>query len=262
LDPLHKPDTFILGIITTSYPENGMGSELGILAATAATIGFVHTLTGPDHYLPFIVLGRARNWSLGRTLGITAMCGIGHVLGSVVLGMIGIALGLAVGQLNIIEGVRGDIAAWLLISFGLVYAVWGLRKALRDKPHAHVHGHSDGSAHTHHHSHHHEHSHVHDQDSGSGPSLTPWALFVIFVLGPCEPLIPILMYPAATSSIGGLVLVTVVFAIVTIATMLVMVTLAQRGIHLIPMKRIERYTHVLAGTAILGSGLAIFFFGL
>ena len=141
-----------------------MGSELGILAATAATIGFVHTLTGPDHYLPFIVLGRARNWSLGRTLGVTALCGIGHVLGSVALGLVGIGLGLAVGQLNIIEGIRGDIASWLLISFGLIYAVWGLRKALaRQAPHP-CPRHSDGHAHTHHHSHHHEHSHVHDQE--------------------------------------------------------------------------------------------------
>ncbi len=240
-----------------------MGSELGILAATAATIGFVHTLTGPDHYLPFIVIGKARNWSLGRTLGVTTLCGIGHVLGSVVLGLVGIGLGVAVGQLDIIEGVRGDIAAWLLISFGLIYAVWGLRKAMRDKPHTHVHQHSNGSAHTHHHSHHHEHSHVHDhEEPGARRSLTPWALFIIFVLGPCEPLIPILMYPAATSSFWGLALVTGIFAIVTIGTMLMMVFLAQRGIRLIPMQRIERYTHAIAGVAILGSGLAIRFLGL
>jgi len=239
-----------------------MGSELGILAATAATIGFVHTVTGPDHYLPFIVIGKARNWSLGRTLGVTTLCGIGHVLGSVVLGLVGIGLGVAVGQLNIIEGLRGDIAAWLLISFGLIYAVWGLRKAMRDKPHTHVHQHSDGSAHTHHHSHHHEHSHVHDEGSGSSRNLTPWALFIIFVLGPCEPLIPILMYPAATSSFWGLLLVAGIFAVVTIATMLLMVFLAQRGIRLIPMQRIERYTHAIAGVAILGSGLAIRFLGL
>jgi len=239
-----------------------MGSELGVLAATAATIGFVHTLTGPDHYLPFIVIGKARNWSLSRTMGITALCGIGHVLGSVVLGLVGIGLGLAVGQLNIIEGVRGDIAAWLLISFGLIYAVWGLRQALRNRPHEHVHHHSDGTAHTHHHSHHHEHSHVHDGGSGSGRNLTPWALFVIFVLGPCEPLIPILMYPAATSSFAGLLLVATIFAVVTIATMLLMVFLARRGIRLIPMQRIERYTHAIAGAAILGSGLAIRFLGL
>jgi ABC-type nickel/cobalt efflux system permease component RcnA len=238
-----------------------MGSELGILAATAATIGFVHTLTGPDHYLPFIVIGRARNWSLGRTLGVTTLCGIGHVLGSVALGLVGIGLGLAVGQLNIIEGVRGDIASWLLISFGLVYAAWGLRKAKRDQPHTHVHLHSDGMAHDHHHSHHHEHSHVHDGGS-SRRSLTPWALFVIFVLGPCEPLIPILMYPAATSSFLDLALVTVIFAVVTVATMLMMVYLAQRGIRLIPLQRIERYTHAIAGGAILGSGLAIRFLGL
>ena len=238
-----------------------MGSELGILAATAATVGFVHTLTGPDHYLPFIVLGRARNWSLGRTLGVTALCGIGHVLGSVALGLIGIGLGLAVGQLNIIEGIRGDIASWLLISFGLIYAAWGLRQAWRNQPHTHVHQHSDGKAHNHHHSHHHEHSHVHDQEAASSRSLTPWALFIIFVLGPCEPLIPILMYPAATSSLGGLFLVTIIFAVVTIATMLLLVTLAQRGIQLIPLRRIERFSHVIAGVAILGSGLAIRIFG-
>ena len=240
-----------------------MGSELGILAATAATIGFVHTLTGPDHYLPFIVIGKARNWSLGRTLGVTTLCGIGHVLGSVVLGLVGIGLGVAVGQLDFIEGVRGDIAAWLLISFGLIYTVWGLRKAARDKPHTHVHRHSNGSAHTHHHSHHHEHSHVHDdKEAGTRRSLTPWALFIIFVLGPCEPLIPILMYPAATSSFWGLLLVAGIFAVVTIATMVMMVILAQRGIRLIPMQRIERYTHAIAGVAILGSGLAIRFLGL
>jgi ABC-type nickel/cobalt efflux system permease component RcnA len=239
-----------------------MGSELGILAATAATIGFVHTLTGPDHYLPFIVLGRARNWSLGRTLGITALCGVGHVLGSVALGAIGIGLGLAVGRLEIIEGIRGDLASWLLISFGLVYAVWGLRKAWRDRPHTHIHRHADGLSHTHHHSHHHEHSHVHDEETTGSRSLTPWALFVIFVLGPCEPLIPILMYPAATSSVGGLILVTAIFAAVTIATMLLMVTLAQKGIQLIPLHRLERYTHAIAGVAILGSGLAIRLLGL
>ena len=82
------------------------------------------------------------------------------------------------------------------------------------------------------------------------------------MLGPCDPLIPILMYPAATSSFAGLLLVTIIFAVVTIATMLLMVSLAQRGLRLIPMQRLERYTHAIAGAAILGSGLAIRFLGL
>ena len=106
--------------------------------------------------------------------------------------------------------------------------------------------------------HHHDHAALHGARHGAAF----WPLFAIFVLGPCEPLIPILMYPAATSSFWGLALVTGIFAIVTIGTMLMMVFLAQRGIRLIPMQRIERYTHAIAGVAILGSGLAIRFLGL
>lgn len=238
-----------------------MGSEFGILAATAASIGLVHTITGPDHYLPFIVIGRARHWGLAKTLSITALCGLGHVLGSVVLGFIGIALGLAVGRLNLIEGVRGDLAAWLLISFGLVYGIWGLRKALAEGPHSHPHTHVDGTVHHHHHQHHRDHAHPHEDKKSPG-SLTPWALFIIFVLGPCEPLIPILMYPAANSSLAGLIAVAVIFSVVTIGTMLVMVFLAERGIQLIPARGLERYAHALAGLAITGSGLAIQFLGL
>ena len=236
-----------------------MSNEINVLAVTAASIGIIHTLTGPDHYLPFIVLSRARKWSRSRTLVVTGLCGVGHVLGSVILGVLGIALGLAVGQVEALEGVRGDMAAWLLISFGLVYLVWGLRKVNRDRMHVHAHRHLDGTLHTHDHSHHHEHSHPHEDGGGK---LTPWALFIIFVLGPCEPLIPILMYPAARHNIGGLVLVTTIFAAATIGTMLAIVMIAVRGGRLLPMHWMERYTHPLAGLAILCSGLAIVFLGL
>ncbi len=236
-----------------------MTSELTILAATAASIGFVHTITGPDHYLPFIVIGRARGWKLRRTLLTAAVCGLGHVAGSVVLGLVGIGLGVAVGKLEIIEGVRGNLAAWLLISFGLIYTAWGVRQAVRNRPHSHAHQHADGTSHDHHHHHHHDHSHVHE---AKNKSITPWALFVVFVLGPCEPLIPILMYPAARANVGGLILVTAIFAVVTIATMVGMVFLAERGIALLPLKKMERYAHVLAGLAIFSSGLAIRFLGL
>ena len=37
-----------------------MSHDLTILAVTAASIGVVHTLVGPDHYLPFVVLAQAR----------------------------------------------------------------------------------------------------------------------------------------------------------------------------------------------------------
>ena len=236
-----------------------MNAGIMILCGTAATIGLVHTLLGPDHYLPFIVMSRAREWSLRRTAWVTALCGLGHVLSSVVLGLIGIVFGVALTRLEAFEGLRGSVAAWLLIGFGFAYFAWGMHRAIRKRPHTHQHWHADSTAHSHEHAHLSVHTHPHRAD---GRSLTPWVLFTIFVLGPCEPLIPILMYPAAQSSVVGMVLVAAVFSVVTIATMLGVVMLSAWGVSFAKLGRLERYAHALAGAAIGLSGLAIQFLGL
>jgi sulfite exporter TauE/SafE len=235
--------------------------ELNALIITAASIAFFHTLFGPDHYVPFIMMSWSRKWSTTKTAMITILCGIGHVGSSVILGLIGVAMGLAVKKLEIVESVRGDFAAWLLTAFGLAYLVWGLRQAYRNKPHVHSHLHTDTCEHTHVHNHHEEHLHVHDGRKNL-PSIAPWTLFVIFVFGPCEPLIPILMYPAAQSSLFGLVVVTGVFSVITIGTMLVTVLLSRAGVDFLPLTQIQRFTHALAGGAIFLCGLAIVFIGL
>ena len=244
-----------------------MTHELAILTVTAASIGLVHTLLGPDHYLPFVVLARARDWTMLRTAVVTLACGAGHVASSVVLGSVGIALGLAVSRLRWIESFRGEIAGWLLTGFGLAYMAWGLRRAHRPRPHLHVHRHEDGAVHAHHHGHTTETAHIRD-DPGSfphghahgspeAPSLTPWVLFLIFVLGPCEPLIPLLMYPAASESTLGVVLVAATFGLVTVATMLAVVLLLVQGARRLPFRGLERYSHALAGLAIFACGIAI-----
>lgn len=238
-----------------------MTGELNALIITAASIAFFHTLFGPDHYVPFIMMSWSRKWSTTKTAMITILCGIGHVGSSVILGMAGVAMGLAVKKLEIMESVRGDFAAWLLTAFGLAYLVWGLRQAYRNKPHVHSHLHTDTCEHTHVHNHHEEHLHVHDGRKNL-PSIAPWTLFVIFVFGPCEPLIPILMYPAAQSSLFGLVVVTGVFSVITIGTMLVTVLLSRAGVDFLPLTQIQRFTHALAGGAIFLCGLAIVFIGL
>jgi len=233
-----------------------VSQELVILTVTAASIGLVHTLLGPDHYLPFIVLARARHWSKGRTAIVTLLCGIGHVGSSVLLGTIGIALGVAVSRLEWIEAARGNIAAWLLTAFGLVYLVWGVRRAIRSRVHSHVHAHAGGEVHIHNHAHQQAHVHPHDQAS-TARALTPWVLFTIFVFGPCEPLIPILMYPAASQSTFGIIVVAAAFGLVTIATMLTVVLLLSFGLEKLPTQGLERYSHALAGLAIFLCGIAI-----
>lgn len=237
-----------------------MNNELSILFVTAASIGFFHTLLGPDHYLPFIVMKKARGWSMAKTALITFLCGLGHVMSSVVLGIAGIALGIGVMKLELFEGFRGNLAAWALMGFGLAYFIWGLRRAIKNKPHEHSHDHVDTGEHIHTHAHKDEHAHVHCAEDKK--NITPWILFTIFVLGPCEPLIPILMYPAAKMNMAGLIGVTVIFSAVTISTMLGVVVVSSLGINLIPLGRLERYGHALAGAAILSCGAAIQFLGL
>lgn len=224
-----------------------MTNEILVLCITAASIGFIHTIFGPDHYVPFVAMSKARHWSHLRTVFITVLCGIGHVLGSVVLGLVGVAIGIAVFKLEAIEAGRGDLAAWALIAFGLVYVVWGVRNAVRKHSHNHL---LAGHSHT-------KTKHNHDHTDKDKANITPWILFTVFVLGPCEPLIPILMYPAAQNSTSGIVLVTLVFGIVTISTMTAAVLLLTAGIGKLRFSRWERYSHAIAGFSIFLCGIAI-----
>lgn len=225
-----------------------MLNETIVLAGTAATIGLVHTLLGPDHYIPFIALSKSRKWNSIKTAMITFLCGIGHVLSSIVLGFIGIALGVAIFSIEEIESLRGEIAAWFLLAFGFAYLIWGLHKAIRGHPHDHS---------------------LSDGDNKSKHSLTVWAIFIIFVLGPCEPLIPLVMYPAfSNGSMIDVAIVSATFGSVTIATMLSIVMASFYGITKLSKwsnlshSNVGRYSHALAGMVILLCGVAVTFLGL
>jgi nickel/cobalt transporter (NicO) family protein len=237
-----------------------MSQEIEILAISAISLGFLHTLLGPDHYIPFVAMAKAGNWSKFKTIWITVLSGIGHVLGSVLLGLLGIALGVALNIVEEIESLRGLLAGWALISFGIVYFVWAIRRLIKNKSHTHLHVHPDGKIHSHGHNHSLDHAHIHDSKNGS--QITPWVLFIIFVLGPCEALIPLLIYPAANIGIGGIIIVILLFAAATLITMLGMVLISLYGIDYIPINKFEKYSHVMAGLIIIFSGLGIQLLGL
>lgn len=266
-----------------------MTSATAVLLASAVSIGFFHTLLGPDHYVPFVAMAKVGAWTRRKTLVVTTLCGVGHVAGSVVLGLIGIAFGLSLSRLEAFEASRGSWAAWGLIVFGLLYTVWGLRRAFRGHTHAHLHVHANGTVHEHHHDHTGGHLHPHTAglgavgsvSSGSGATgsyesgstagtgsrasnarMTPWVLFVIFLLGPCEALIPLLMFPAATESWTTLLLVTGTFGVATVSTMLGLVFVSLEGIQRVPFLRAQRFGHVVAGVTVLLCGVAIEFIGL
>lgn len=230
-----------------------MQVDLTLLLLNAAAVGFIHTLVGPDHYLPFIVLSKARGWSLAKTAWITLACGLGHVASSILIGLVGYAVGASLKHLNLIEEVRGEIAAWLLIAFGLVYAIWGLHRARRTGPDGHTHSHGGWL---------HAADHIHDPKTGETISLTPWILFIIFAFGPCEPLIPLFIYPAATSGWLAAFAVAAAFSVATLFVMLAVVLASSFGLQRIPLRTWGRYSHALAGASIALTGGAIQAFGL
>jgi hypothetical protein len=146
---------------------------------------------------------------------------------------------------------------------------------LRNRKHSHLHAHTDGTVHEHPHAHVGEHAPAHTppfapkhaaaERSGDptvrkapvGQTTTPWILFTIFVFGPCEPLVPLLMYPAAELDLLSVAAVAGVFALVTIGAMLTIVAAAVAGLSSVRMPRMERYSHLAAGAALTGCAAAM-----
>lgn len=163
---------------------------------------------------------------------VSFLGGLGHVGSSFILGAIGIILGMGLARLEGLESFRGNIAGFLLIGFGVAYALWGL-KHLKD---------------------HHFHP-------SKGEMVTLWTLMAIFVFGPCEPLIP-LMFLAIQYGWYGIWLTTLSFSVITVFMVVAQSMLAFLGFNLLPQRAIERWSHVMAGGVIALTGLAVTFLGI
>ena len=203
------------------------------LALAAITVGSLHSLA-PDHWVPIAAVARARNWSRARTARVSFICGLGHVTVSVLLGLLALMFG---AQLFESLGERMvSVAGFLLIGFGVAYAVWGMLGAFAHR----IHGH-----------HHHHYDHVHDPSSA-----TTWSLFLIYCADPCVAVIPILFAAAPLSSVET-VSIVVAYEVATIGTMVALVALAHSGAQRFKGKWIERYGDTAAGTLIVATGVMV-----
>ena len=247
--------------------ESSLASgDIVLMAWVAAGLGCIHTVLGPDHYVPFVMMAKAEKWSRTKTAVVTFLCGIGHVGSSVAIGAGLAAAGTAWtawsgNRWQAFNEWRGDLAAWLLIGVGVAFFVWGMVRAKRNKPHSHSHLHEDGSTHSHSHAHEANHMHVHAV-SNKNRNITPWVLFTIFIFGPCESLVPLMLAAWAVGGLGATVLVAGAFSITTIATIMGVVGVLLVGVSRIPIGRFDRYSLAAAGVALVLCGVAIRFLGL
>jgi hypothetical protein len=195
--------------------------------------------------VPFAALARAQRWPPWKTARITLACGLGHVTVSAALGVLALVLGL--GALRVLGERLESVAGLLLMGFGLAYAVWGLRKATRERLHVHPHAHA------------HAHSHSHAPKDAS--KLTAWTLFVLFSLDPCVAVMPIL-FAAAPLGTGRAAAVVLVYELATLAAMLPLVLLSRAGATRLKWEWLEQYGDGAAGGIIAAVGLAVTLLGI
>ncbi|MHA2621450.1 MAG: sulfite exporter TauE/SafE family protein [bacterium JZ-2024 1] len=195
-------------------------------------VGLLHAVA-PDHWLPFVMIARAKNWPLRKLLGLTLLAGLGHTASASLIGAVGLLLGVALQTVAFWESQRGHIASLLLIGFGIAYMVHGLKKLGNEHAHSHP---------------------VHD-------GITYWTLFAVIVFGPCEPLIPLLF----TSYVYGwhaVVYVFILFTVSTIGMMLFQVWLVSLGVSHLRWRLMERAGDALAGGIIALTGMLVAILGL
>lgn len=207
------------------------------IAAAAVTIATLHALA-PDHWMPLAALARAQGWTPARTARIAAGCGFAHVTVSVALGVAGLAFGVRIFERfgTPLESLAGAV----LIGFGILYAIWGLRHAA-----AHVHGHR-----------HHHYDHVHDPKG-----IKPWMVFVLFAADPCIAIFP-LMFAAAPLGWGYVAAVVCLYEAATILTIVGLVLPARAAAAAVVRGRwMHRYGDAVAGAFIVFVGVAVSILG-
>src|SRR6185437_3773316 len=75
--------------------KRAMNAAEWLLVGSVAAVGVLHTMV-PDHWLPITVMARQRNWSRGETARTALGAGVGHVVSTLVIGLIFWAAGAAV----------------------------------------------------------------------------------------------------------------------------------------------------------------------
>jgi ABC-type nickel/cobalt efflux system permease component RcnA len=227
------------------------------LQSVALATALVHTLI-PDHWLPFVLIGRAQSWSLAGTAAVAGVSAAIHAVLSILLALGALVVGTTAAEA--LGGTLERVGAWLLVAFGVLYAAWAWRKGGHFHPGgerlhgrgpapcdgregpvdpAHLHYHADaawirGSA-----------------DRGR------WWLATIVGLNPCVLLLPIVLASAEEGAMA-VVLVSLAYAVPTVGLMVGLSVLGVAGARVFPVPVAARYMEVGSGllVALVGAVLA------
>jgi len=232
------------------------GAIPSLLLLTAASTAALHTLI-PDHWLPFVLVGRARGWSSRRTAAVSGLSAIVHTLLSAGLGIAALAIGQTAARA--VGAGLARASGVLLVLFGAAYAVWAWRKgghfhpggALLHRPDeaSRCDG-REGVVSE-------EHLHYHADDAWIRADATKGAAALALIVGlnPCVLVLPI-MVATAEQGTAAVVLVTLAYSLTTIALMVGLSVAGVAGARRLPVPAVARHMETASGVLIALVGAA------
>jgi nickel/cobalt transporter (NicO) family protein len=228
----------------------GTTTTLTTIAALGFPIAFLHAAI-PTHWLPFVLVGRARRWSRAKTVAVTVAAGLGHVALTSLLGLAIAWFGFKLNEQ--IGGVFPWVAGAVLAGLGLFYW-WRQWRGVGI-----CHHHPPGSSH---HPDAHcgeaeDQTHWEDELSDSplvsskvGDTAAVGGLFVMLTISPCEAFLPVYL-SGVQFGWRGFVVLSVILAVAALAGMTLFTWLALYGFDRIRIQRFERHEAGLLGAIFL-----------
>ncbi|MDO8549370.1 MAG: hypothetical protein Q7S39_04340 [Ignavibacteria bacterium] len=187
----------------------------------------------PNHWIPLVALSKAEKWNEKLTMGVTAIAGFSHTLSTIIIGIIVGFLGYKLsGSYSFIVGV---IAPSLLILLGIIY----LFLSIKDNRHHH-----------------------HDIQFADIKKKTTAAIIIALTISMFfSPCLEIEAYFFVASKLGweGIIAVSVIYTIITIAGMLLLVWLGMKGVRKIKSHFLEHHEKTITGILLIILGIAGYF---
>lgn len=207
-----------------------MSLEVLSLLATAALVSLVHGVL-PNHWLPFVLLGRAQGWGTRTMLCVLAAAGAAHTA---------VAGGIAMVVLLAGVVIRDMLRPAAHVLPGLILVAAGLFFIVLDRLSRHHHHHDLHAAHR----------------AGMSDAAAVVTLVLSLALSPCEALIPVFMSAAPRGDPVLLLGMVVLSGAATIATTTVFALAAWRGVIRLSFGRFAHLERTLIGLLLVVTGAA------
>lgn len=195
---------------------------------SAVTLSVIHAFM-PNHWLPFVLVGKVHGWEMRKTLTVLTIAAFLHTAATAVLGAILSSSRFIIERYIDLTG--RVLPALILLAFGATYII------LEATHRGHHHHHIDEIK-----------EKISDRNAIIG-------LFLILTFSPCEAMIPVFLAVEPWNA-STFIHLAAVMAVSTTAVMLILTSLSMKGFERVRLHWLEHHERIVIGAAlILLSGL-------